>query len=707
MPIEQESLKSEPKAVKEPKSKKGKEDKAETKSDVVGWKGGCGLDFGRKMASGKTLREELSTHLDEVLSKELDNQSTRMENLAKWGKQYKGEKPAKSFPFDNASNMAIPISRSNTDALFVRVADRLFGYKKYVTCKPVDEDFIDVAPQIEKGINHWLRNVVDIKKKLFSPLLQCMKTGTGIVKIVPERKTRTVYRFASEEELKNQDIPKYSLEHLGSKSKVVKVVQTVYEGPNIYPIDRADFVISSEATDIDEAYLVGFRTRYRKSELKLKAKQGVFDEKEVKKITSPDKFSDAQESRADAQGKELKKVEYTEPYEAWEIWTKYDVDEDGEEDDICVTFHKETKSLLDGIYNPIFNGFRPFAKLVYSPVEFSFDGEGVCEITEKLQVGIDTLENQRIDRMTQINGPIVLVRDGEGLNNYTLKPGEVQVVDGDLEGAMKIIEFNSNYYSTVPEEDRLIGYADRAIGLTASVMGQSTSDRPVAKETFALIQEANKKFTNGNENVADGFEDMVMKCLEVFAQYQPVYAYKDEETGTPTIQTVEFPIEDLRSGLKVEVYASSEVINQELRREAALTVYTLLSEWATKNAGMVQALCNPQVPSDFKKWLAAQYDIGVKLITRILDDFDQRDADSLVQTLGETFDVKKAIGNSMDLQPPQQPEQPAEQPGQPTEQGLPGEMPPEMPQSPPPEFLPPQVMIQQRGTPQEFMGQGQ
>jgi len=703
VPIEQENLKSEPKAAKEPKSKKGKEDKAESKGDIVGWKGGCSIPLSRKMASGKTLREELSAHLDDVLAKELDNQSARMESLARWGKQYKGEKPPKSFPFNQASNMAIPISRSNTDALFVRVADRLFGYKKYVTCKPLDEDFIDVAPKIEKAINHWLRNVVNIKKKLFSPLLQCMKTGTGIVKIVPEKKTRTVYRYATEEELKNQEIPKYSLEHLDSKSKVVKVVQTVYEGPNIYPIDRADFVISSEATEIDDAYMVGFRTRYRKSELKLKARQGVFDEKEVSKITSPDKFTDAQESRADAQGKELKKTEYTEPYEVWELWIKYDVDEDGEEDDICVSFHKETKTILDGIYNPIFNGFRPFAKLVYSPVEFSFDGEGVCEITEKLQVGIDTLENQRIDRMTQINGPLIFVRSGAQLDDYVINPGKVQVVDDNLDEAIKIVNFDSNYYSTVPEEDRLIGYADRAIGLTASVMGQSTTDRPVAKETFALIQEANKKFTNGNENVADGEEEIIMKCLEMFAQYQPVYAYKDEDTGTPTIQTVEFPIEDLRAGLKVEVYASSEVINQELRREAALTVYTLLSEWATKNAGMVQALCNPQVPSDFKKWLAAQYEIGVKLITRILDDFDQRDADSLVASLSETFDVDKAIANSQDLIAQQQPEQP-EQSGIPGEPGAGQEMPQE---SPPPQFLPPQMMIQQRGTPQEFMGQGQ
>ena len=677
------------------RSKSVKDNEADTKSDVEGWRGGCQIPLTRKMESGSTLRDELSAHLDEVLSQELKNQDTRIENLAKWEKQYRGVKPPKSFPFDKASNIAIPISRSNTDALSVRLEDTIFGYPKIVTCHAESEEFIDVVPGIERAINHWLRNECQFKKKLLPALKQAVKTGTGVVKAVYETKTRTVYRFASEEELKNEAIPKFSLQHQGSNSKVVKVVETVYSGPNIYPIDRADFVISSDASEIEDAYLVGFRKHYRKADLRQKGKQGVWDEKEIEKVTDPDKFTDGQESRADAEGKELKKAKGTEPYEVWELWLKYDVDEDGEEDDIVVTFHKETKTILDAIYNPIFKGFRPFVKFVYSPVPFSFDGEGVCEIIEHLQVGIDTLENQRIDRMTQINGPIVLVRSGEGLDNYKLTPGKVQVVDGDLDQSMKIIEFASNYYNTIGEEDRLISYADRAVGLTPNVMGISTADRPVAKETFALIQEANKKFKSGNENVRDGVGDLVMMCLEMFAQYQPVYAYRNEETGTPIVETVQFPIEDLRQGLKVEVYASSEVINQELRREAALTVYQLLSEWATKNASMVQAMCNPHVPSDFKRWLAAQYAIGVKVIKRILDDFDQRDADGLVLELPEAFDVEKAIANSMDLIQQQQP-QPG-MPGMPPEIGAPG------PAAPPP-FMPPEVLIQQRGAPSEFVG---
>ncbi len=674
---------------------KGKEEEV-SKGDVIGWKGGCSLPFSRKMKSGKTLREELSAHLDELLSQELRNQEARIENIAKWQKQYKGDKPPKSFPFDKASNIAIPITRSNTDALHVRVQDTIFGYPKIVTCKAQKPEFVDIAPEVEKGLNHWLKFDVNFKEKVSPALFQCMQTGTGIIKLVAETKTRTTYRYANEEELKNQDIPKYSIEHLGSKEKIVKVVETVSTGPNIYPVDRSDFVISSEATSVDDAYLVGHRTRLRKAELKQKVTQGIYDEKEVEKITDPDKFTETQESRADSQGKELKKIPPAEPFEVWELWTKFDVDEDGEEDDICVEFHRGSKTIPQGIYNPIFGGFRPFVAFVYSPVPFSFDGEGVCEILEKLQVGIDTLENQRIDRMTQINGPLIFVREGCGLNDYKITPGKVEVVDDDLESAIKIVNFASDYYSTVQEEDRLISYADRAVGLTPNVMGQGTASRPVAKETFALIQEANKKFKSGNENIRDDVGETVTKSLEMFAQYQPVYAYKGEKDGMPVVETVEFPIEDLRGGLKIEVYASSEVINQELRRDATLTIYHLLSEWSTKNASMVQALCNPQVPSDFKNWLVAQYAMGVKVIKRILDDFDQRDSDDLVVELPEAFDVDKAIANSMDLikQQQQQPGMPGEAPG------MPG-----MPPTPAPQFTPPQMAMQIRGTPGEFTGQ--
>lgn len=117
-------------------------------------------------------------------------------------------------------------------------------------------------------------------------------------------------------------------------------------------------------------------------------------------------------------------------------------------------------------------------------------------------------------------------------------------------------------------------------------------------------------------------------------------------------KTINFPTQMIRDGLEIELFASTEMLSQEVRREINMTVYGLLGDFKTKAAGMVQAIVNPQVPSDFKKWLIADYMTGMKVVRRILEDFDIRDGDELVNDLNEVIDIMKNLKNSIDLQPP-------------------------------------------------------
>jgi hypothetical protein len=199
-------------------------------------------------------------------------------------------------------------------------------------------------------------------------------------------------------------------------------------------------------------------------------------------------------------------------------------------------------------------------------------------------------------------------------------------------------------------------------------MGQSTSERPVAKESLARIEEANKKFKAIIENYRQGFIDLGYMIIEMFAQYQPVYTYRAQEGGKWQEKTINFPLQSIRDGLEIELFASTELISQEVRREINMTVYGLVSDFKTKAAGVVQAIVNPQVPSYFKVWGLTEYKSSLTLVRRILDDFDIRDADTLLIDLEKIPGLEKCIQNSIDLQPP--PPQPMTGPdGQPVGPG--------------------------------------
>lgn len=630
-----------------PSKRKEKEVELE-KSDLEGFRGGLDVDLKKKI-EGQELRDILSKHIDTVLDQEIKNQESRIDKIADWNRSYRGERDERNWPYPNCANVAIPITRSNVDAIHVRLIDALLNQFKVWVLKAKVPEYQGVDRVIEDGLDHFQKNVLKLRSKLNSPILQSVKTGLGMIKVVHETKTRTRYRYAKPEEIQDDNIPKFTLP--GTDSLAVTDVETIYQGPNVYAISREDWICSSNAITVQDAYICGFRKYYRYEELKYRTKKEIYYETEFDRIVNPDKYDETKEERAESEGKELKQTDYTEPYEVWELWLKYDVNDDGEPDDIVVTFHRDSGAILRCIYNPLFAGFRPFLPFVFYPSEFSVEGEGICEIIETLQEEIDTLHNLRLDRMVQINAPMIFVRAGTNLEDFEIMPGKVTIVDGELEQAIKEFTFSDTTFTTQTEEDRLIAMADRACGITPSVMGQSTAERPVAKETFALIQEANKKFKYGIDNLRNALTELAYMLLEFFAQYQPTYTYKTVDGNEITEQTVNFPVELIRDGFQVDLVASSEMFNQEARRQIALTKYHMLGDYYSKMATVAVALTDPTVHPEFKKWLVASSQSTEQQMEEILKDFQDPSAEKTVVGIADTMDVEQLLT----MPPPQMP----------------------------------------------------
>ena len=680
--------------------KKQKAKSEASKQTEEGFKGALPVDLDRVMDGGKTLLDELSLHVVAVLDQEITNQQPRLDSIIEWEKNYRGDKDPKSFPNTDSANTASPVSRSNTDAIYVRLAEAVRGKRRTFTIRPRTPEAVPYFQKLEDYVDWFMRHKLDFLGVIQSPMIQCVKTGTGIVKWGWVSEKRTVYRYASNEEQKDKGIHKYPI--AGSSTPGIKSVITAYEGPKPYGIDRLDFLISSDACTIEDAYLVGFKFRLRLPEIKLRMRQKdsmgnpMYRKSAVEKLISPDETDPLKEGRAVLEKKEIKHVEGNKPFTLWELWLKYDVDEDGEEDDIVLTLHRETGAILRAVYNPHFYGFRPFVDLVFYPCEYSFDGQGICEILHKPQLEIDAMHNQLLDRLTQINSPILFVRSGSNLEDLEeLEPGRIYVVDDELETAIREFSFSDTTYSIAAEEDKLLAQADRACGITPNVLGQSTAERPVAKETFANLQEANKKFANGIENFRKRLTKNLYMFMELHAQYQPSVKYSEKEgkgAGKKAeewvTKNVDFPIEIIRDGFEVDLAASTELLNMEARREINITLYTLLSDYYTKTAGMVQAIIDPETPPAFKKFLVEMVKKGDARVTKILEDFDEKDADQYVINLEDIVDLE-SLESEQELPEPPPPEPIPEPlpgpmgPGGPEMGGPPGPMPP----PPPPGML--------------------
>jgi len=618
------------------------------RGDVVDWKGGRPVNLKKRLKSGKTVGETLSSHLKETLDQELKNQEGVIQKIKMAHKIYKAEKGlwgARPKPW--MADVSIPVARKISDTIFVRIHDMVWNKLRIFLMSPrgtATKEENDKFSIWEKAFNNYVKNDLHLKEKMIFPTRQAVNSGTGVAKIVYETKNKTIYRYASEEDKLDTTVKKYRVP--GTKETVVKEPSIVFRGPNVYPIDRARWVISSDALSIDDAYLCGFSFDRRKSQLDVFASKKIYDEDAVKKLTTS-KAGEMTEERAKSAGQALDKTTYTEPYTLYELWLGFDVDGDGEEDDIVITFHRESGTILKAIYNPIFYGYRPFADMKgASQVEYTYDGEGVCEIIEGMAEELDKLHCLMLDRMKLINLPIMFARKDIGLDNYELEPGKIKTIDDDPQTALFIVPQPDITFSIVNEVNWLITQMEQACGITQLSLGISTAERPVAKETLMVGDEGNKKFKSWTECARSFYNETGYKLLEAMAQYQPTYEYTDENG---VLQSVEMPTGNIRDYLKLDLAVASEEWNMTMRREVMLMQYQLVKDYLTGAMGGVQVLTNPQAPSDAKKYIVQANDISSRLLNRIMENFESTEPDSMNVDMRVSVDVEKCIQNSVDI----------------------------------------------------------
>ena len=134
-------------------AKKQKVKSEASKQTEEGFKGALPVDLDRIMESGNTLLDELSLHIVAVLDQEIKNQQPRLDSIIEWEKNYRGEKDSKSFPNTDSANTASPVSRSNTDAIYVRLAEAVRGKRRVFTIRPRTPEAVPYYKKLEDYVD--------------------------------------------------------------------------------------------------------------------------------------------------------------------------------------------------------------------------------------------------------------------------------------------------------------------------------------------------------------------------------------------------------------------------------------------------------------------------------------------------------------------------------------------------------------------------
>lgn len=405
--------------------------------------------------------------------------------------------------WEGAHNLHVPVTFEKIKAMHARIYQAVLGIEPPFSLKPKTK-----ISEIQKYEKEQLLNFV---------MKDLSNYGRGWESVVD----KDIHAFVADgtsitkQEWK-RDVRKYS--DVNEKFVGFKMGQPQYEeveeekeeiifdGPVIRTINIEDFFIAGTNIDNpDSADIIGERSFYSKSELVKLAQQGFFFKEALDKIlkTEPMNASQllsAQSVQLKEQAERLSGIDPEQSgiktYEIEEVYCRYDIDNDGIDEELVVWREKASGLILRLTYleRACPGALRPYTIKKFIDRPGSPFGIGMAELMYGISNGIDYIANQRLDYGTLQNLPFGFVRSTSGTKpkEMRLAPGVLYPVD-DPQTDVFFPRLNGGTAYGFQEEQNFKDYGDKVSGLSGFNLGSTTSQGPTrtATGTAALVAETN------------------------------------------------------------------------------------------------------------------------------------------------------------------------------------------------------------------------
>lgn len=538
------------------------------------------------------------------------------------------DEASKAWPWNNASNLVVPIIGSMCDTIFPRIYSTIFGVDPLITVEEKDPDWADNAKAYQEFFDLIQKAELDLPRISESWFLEAIIHGTSVVKIVWDRIEQSVKTYDSDGEITKE------------KKRMTK------DGPALYRVPLADFFIPMYAKSIKDAPWVAHRIRTYWGRLEQLERSGVY--KNLGEIMYSSEF------RSDEYTRKREELEdntpsYQEEYELFEVWLEYDYDGDGADENLIVTYHRPTNTILRVQFNPYWHMRKPFRELIYWPRHDRFYGIGIAAMVAPMQDEISTIHNQNIDNRTIANTRMweVVAGSTADRNFDGVAPGRTIKVDR-LGEEIQPIQLGDVYTSFMETENIALRYAQQRTGvsdfLTGVDSGAGSGGRETATTTMVRMQEARTRFNWSMDSVRYALTDiaeLTTSLLQQFADENSMNRYLAPENAILVQEFLSLPEEDVRSKATLKVTASTASLNKEAEKQNLIALVQMLQQQAMNfEMPFVQMILSPQVPPEMKEYAMDKLNGMHILFKRILQIFDSRNTDEILgnlRTLEETL----------------------------------------------------------------------
>lgn len=586
----------------------------------------------------------LEAELEDALASRQPQESMWVESLRVY--EAPGDNNVRHIPIRGYEYMEVPLAAIATEALYAQVIDLIFSISPVLMARDATGEFEKEAKLVQKVIDRGMKQW-GLRPAAEDGLLDTTQLGTGVYYVTW------------------QEVVKRTL----SATKVTRF------GPRILSVPPEDFLVPGGAHgDLECMPWVAMRTWPTMKDLNTRA---IAEGLELEGVQPAGNVGWVR-SRRELLGRTRTDVKsQMDLFEVYDIYTHFDLDGDGLEEDLLVVYDKTSRNILGVGYNPFDR--RPFAAGRYQSRAHLFYGMGVPEMLRQMQKEMTAVHNHRTLNMMLANTRMWASPMGLLPDTLAIWPGRnLQVTDPDK---IKELRLSEVYPSSAHTEATILSLAERRVGtneLTIPRPSQVLGSRTPGITAMSLLQQANKRFAPAFDSMRDALTQAAKFCLYRIQERLLAGDPRAQETlkravGEEDLQQLVDAMrrEDFDEAVQVELSASTSQANRLTDRQDAVTLMNVLVGYYDRVMQLAMVSTNPQVPEKVREIAGRIASATGEAIDRTIRTFDQvRDISRFIIDIDEAG-AKAADGQTDALGQLAQIIQAQQQGGFPAAEGVP------------------------------------
>jgi len=586
----------------------------------------------KKATKPVTTVDELFTDIErQVLEAETQTDEWRSKQET-WHRMRMRIKPSKTFPFPGCANIRLPTIETKLRKIKSQLVKIIFSIRPVVQAIPSPSGNMQTAAKVEKWLDHLIMDIMKFKEKAVIGIDQSIEKGMYLFK--PYWRVDIIDRMEE-----------YSLSDLSMEE--VQQLYDVNTNPDMiglaiaerFDVDEDDLVFDHNAKEIKKAVdeiLKG------KDKIKLQIKDVIYNYPDVS-LCNPEFVYVPSDSPFSPQECRLICHEFYLPYDTvkrnvdiknwskdsvdtidivkdvpmdnmteisietregidrlnnpsqlvkiWEVYTYYDLNNDGYEEKCLFTFAPDFRATLRKITLPVNSGKFPFVKIFNELTDDRwFAHRGLPEIIEDLVKEIDTQHNQKIDNQTLKNCPMITYRAGI-VNPNLIKFIPSQSIprqDPDDVTFMQNTNVNTDF-SYKDEQMILESKIEELIGqVDFSLQSMINKRQPRTRgEVEMQMNSAQMTFSLDADMYTEAFSELFNQVWDLWCQYG-----NDEEEfayfGQNGWEKIRLTKEEVQGRYKISVRGNDQNFNPMQRQQKAQMILEAVMSPVALQSGVVQ-----------------------------------------------------------------------------------------------------------------------